>query len=160
MTNQKELATVEERPLESWDPFREMRSLMSMPDLFEDFFTGVPLLRLPALPRAWAPKVNIKETEKEYIITAGVPGYKKEDVKINVQNGMLTISGEHKEEKEEKGKGYLRQEMSCGSFSRSFALPAGVHPEDMKASQKDGLLTVTLRKPEEAKSRGVSVKVE
>ncbi|HVE14533.1 MAG TPA: Hsp20/alpha crystallin family protein, partial [Elusimicrobiota bacterium] len=76
------------------------------------------------------------------------------------QDGVLTLSGEHKEEKEEKSKGYLRQEMSCGCFSRSFILPTGVHPENLKASHKDGMLTVTVPKLDQGKSRGVSVKID
>jgi HSP20 family protein len=129
-------------------------------DLFEDIFEGLPRLRMPVLPRAWTPRVNIKETEKEYVITAAIPGVKKEDVKITVEDGVLYITGEHKEEKEEKGKTYLRQEMSYGSFQRSFVLPAGLHPEDVKATQKDGMLTVRLPKLEPPKAKGVYIKVD
>lgn len=157
----KELAA-RESELATYDPFREMRGLTGISDLFEDFFGGfgLPALRFSTAPRAWAPRCDIKETEKDYLITAALPGVKKEDVKISVENGLLTLSGERKEDKEEKGKGYLRREMLAGSFMRSFSLPVGMHPEDVKAKFADGVLTLTLPKPAELKSRGVAVKIE
>lgn len=156
----KEIVRQEERSLAAWDPVREFRAMTGFSDIFEDLFTGFPRMLMPALPGRWTPKVNIKETDKEYVITAALPGVRKEDVRINVQDGVLTIAGEQGEEREEKGKGYLRQEMSYGSFQRCFVLPAGVHPEDVKASQKDGILTVTLPKPAQARSRAIDIKVE
>lgn len=141
-----------------FDPFREFRSLPGFSDIIEDFFGGGPALR--STPRAWAPRVDIEETEGEYVISAALPGVKKEDLRINAEGDMLTISGERKEEREEKGRTYLRREMFSGQFIRSFPLPYGVHPEDVKARFADGVLTVTLPKPKEAKSRSVSVKVD
>jgi HSP20 family protein len=85
---------------------------------------------------------------------------KKEDVKVEVKDDVLTITGEKKCEKEEKGKNWLRRESSYGSFQRCFVLPEGLHTEDVKASCKDGVLTLTMRKPAEVKSRGVSIKVD
>jgi HSP20 family protein len=149
-----------ESELSTYDPFKDFRSLSGISDLFEDFLGGFPALRFSTAPKAWAPRVDIKETDKEYVITAALPGVKKDDVKITVDNGMLTVSGERKEEKEEKSKGYLRREMMSGQFMRSFSLPAGTHPEDIKAKHSDGVLTLTLPKPVEAKSRGISVRVE
>ena len=85
---------------------------------------------------------------------------KKEDVKVEVKDDILTITGEKKSEKEEKGKTWLRRESSYGSFQRSFSLPEGLHTEDVKAACKDGVLTLTMRKPAEVKPRGVSIKVD
>ncbi|MBI4376970.1 MAG: Hsp20/alpha crystallin family protein, partial [Elusimicrobia bacterium] len=99
-------------------------------------------------------------TNKEYIISAALPGMKKEDVHINVRNGVLTLSGERKEETEEKGKNWLKREMGYGSFQRSFILPVGVHPEDVKASYKDGVLNVSLPKLEPEKKQGIDIKVD
>ncbi len=160
MANNKEMVKEEGRRSSVWDPLGALRASIGFPDLFEDLFAGLPTPRVSTFARAWLPKVNIKETDKQYVITAALPGVKKEDVKIEVRNGVLTIAGEQKEEKEEKGKDYLRREMSFGSFQRSFVLPEGVHPEDVKASQKDGLLTVTLPKPETPKRKGVDIKVD
>jgi HSP20 family protein len=114
----------------------------------------------PAPPKAWIPRADVRETDKEYILDIALPGVKKEDVKVEVKDDVLTVTGEKKSEKEEKGKGWLRRESSYGSFQRSFVLPEGLHPEDVKASNKDGVLTLTMRKPAESKSRGVSIKVD
>ena len=156
----KELTVEETRPA-LWDPLRDFRRMTGMSELFGDLFEGVglPSLRFPAIARAWEPRVNIKEDGKCYEITAALPGVKKEDVKISMQGGILTLSGEYKEEKEEKSKSFIRNELTQGSFQRSFILPSYVHPEDVKASFKDGLLTVALPKKEE-KPRGVSIKVD
>ncbi len=81
-------------------------------------------------------------------------------MKVEVKDDILTITGEKKSEKEEKGKTWLRRESSYGSFQRSFSLPEGLHTEDVKAACKDGVLTLTMRKPAEVKPRGVSIKVD
>jgi HSP20 family protein len=79
---------------------------------------------------------------------------------VEVKDNILTVTGEKKSEKEEKGKTWLRREASYGSFLRSFELPEGLHTEDVKATCKDGVLTLTMRKPAEVKSRGVSIRVD
>lgn len=144
--------------LTSWGPLGEFRGLTGMTDLIDELFGSRPLTLTP--PQAWVPRVDIQETEKEYILTASLPGMRKEDVKVSVEDDVLTLSGERKSDKEEKGKGWVRREIAQGSFQRSFVLPYGTHPEDVKAAYKDGLLTLTLRKTEPAKSRGVNVKVD
>lgn len=146
-----------ERTRESpvWDPFPGMTTPLS--GLLEDFFMP---MRMPPMPKTWAPRLDIQETDKEYVLTAALPGVRKEDVKVEVKDDVLTISGERRMEKEEKGKAWLRKETSYGYFQRSLVLPDGVHPEEVKALQKDGLLTVTIAKPAHAKSRGVNVKVD
>lgn len=152
--------TTKPRELSVGDLGREFRSFTGLSDFFDDIFGGWSRPLALAVPQAWAPRVDIQETDKEYILTASLPGLRKEDVKISVEEGVLTLCGESKTDKEEKGKDWVRREISQGSFARSFVLPAGTHPEDIKAAYKDGLLTLTMRKPEQAKSRGVNIKVD
>jgi len=96
------------------------------------------------------PATNIVENENSFELELAVPGMKKEDFKIDVENNMLTISSEKQEEKEEKGKNYTRKEFVYGSFSRSFVLPKSVDSEKIKAEYKDGVLNLNLpKKPEE-----------
>lgn len=141
-----------------WDPFREFRS-SPFGNLFEDFFA--PLRGGSMTPRAWLPRADVQETEKGYLISVSLPGVRKEDVKVDVRDDMLTISGERKEESEEKGKGWLRRETSYGTFSRSFVLPDGMHPEEIKASYHDGVLKLSIPKPQGGgRSRGVNVKID
>lgn len=114
----------------------------------------------PVLSAAWMPRADIRETDTEYMIDVALPGVRKEDVRAEVAGDVLTVSGELKRAAEAPGRSWLRRESSYGPFLRSFALPEGLHTEDVKASFNDGLLTLTLRKPPEFKSRGVSIKVE
>lgn len=163
---EKNLMTTEteaEKSLESWNPFRLLDPLREFRLLpfggLEDILAPLRT-SMPAVPAAWMPRTDIRETEKEYILDISLPGVKKEDVKVEVKDDVLTITGEKKSEKEEKGKNWLRRESSYGSFQRSFVLPEGLHTEDVKASCKDGVLTLTMRKPAEVKRRGVSIKVD
>jgi HSP20 family protein len=107
----------------------------------------------------WAPSVDITEDEKEFLVKADLPEVKKEDVKVTVENGVLTITGERKFEKEEKGKKYHRIERSYGNFLRSFTLPDTVEGAKVNAEFKDGVLKVHLPKTEKAKPKSVEVKV-
>jgi HSP20 family protein len=157
---ERKAMTIPEREVSVWDPFREFRGLSGMSELFDDLLGGMRHIQFPTAPRAWTPKTDIQETDKEYVLKVSLPGVKKEDVKVCVEEGVLNISGERREEKEEKGKAWVRRESAYGCFSRSFVLPTGIHPEELKAAHKDGQLIVTLRKPEKPKSREVSVKVE
>lgn len=136
-----------------WDPFADLKA---MTDVFGDLLSPSRTL---AEPRSWMPKVDIKETDRSYVIRAAVPGVKKEDLSIRLESGALTIAGERRSEKEEKDKTWLRRETTYGSFQRSFVIPAGIHPEEVEADLEDGVLTVTLAKPAQDKSRAVHVKV-
>jgi len=107
----------------------------------------------------WTPLVDITEDDKEYLIKAELPEVKKEEVKVTVENGLLTISGERKIEKEEKGKRYHRVERAYGSFLRSFSLPDDADGTKVNADFKDGLLRVHLAKSENAKPKQIEVKV-
>lgn len=155
---EKTMAKHEEKEPELFDPLREFR-MTPFGSLLEDMFPPLKMT-LPALPKAWLPRADVQETDKEYILSVALPGVKKEDVKIDVKDGVLTVSGEHKTEKEEKGKTWLRREMSCGSFLRSFTLPEDTHSEDIKATMKDGVLHLTMPKPAQEKRRGVAVKID
>lgn len=107
----------------------------------------------------WSPLVDISEDDKEYLIKAEIPDMKKEDVKISVQDDILSISGERKYEKEEKGKKYHRVERAYGSFMRSFAVPENADGSKVNAEYKEGVLTVHLPKSEKAKPKAIEVKV-
>ena len=107
----------------------------------------------------WAPLADITEDDKEYIIKAELPDVKKEDVKVAVENGVLTISGERKFEKEEKKKKYHRVERAYGTFVRSFTLPDDADAGHVKAEFKEGVLTVHVPKSEHAKPKHIEVKV-
>jgi HSP20 family protein len=107
----------------------------------------------------WMPTVDISETDGEYLIKAELPEVKKEDVKVTVENGVLTLQGERRQEKEEKGKRYHRVERSYGSFVRSFSLPESVDEGAVKAEYKDGVLNLHLPKTEKVKPKAIDVKV-
>lgn len=107
----------------------------------------------------WSPLVDITEDEKEYIVKAEIPEMKKEEIKINVHDDVMSISGERKYEKEEKGKKYHRVERSYGSFMRSFTLPEDADGAKVNAEYKEGVLTVHLPKSAKAKPKAIEVKI-
>ena len=119
-----------------------------MSNLFDDDF-------FPVLPdrNSSMPAVNIKEDEKRYSLELAVPGMDKKDLKIDINEDVLTISSESKHETEEKRDGYKRKEFSYSSFCRSFYIPENVNRDKIEANYKDGILTVGLPKQEEEKSR-------
>ncbi len=144
-----------------WDPFREIEELG---DHLNRMLTawqrqersGRELFAFAD----WSPVVDICETDDEYSIRAEIPEVDKKNLKVTIQNGVLTIQGERKREKEEKGKRFHRIERSYGTFARSFTLPGEVDEERLKADFHDGLLVVHLPKSEKAKGNGIEVKVE
>jgi HSP20 family protein len=107
----------------------------------------------------WVPTVDILEDDKEFVIKAELPEVDKKDVKVTVQQGVLTIQGERRQEKEEGGKRFHRIERSYGAFVRSFTLPEDVAEEQLKAEFKDGILMVHLPKTEKPKPQAMEVKV-
>lgn len=144
-----------------WDPFKELEE---MEKRIAALFGRAPLRKngdkQEALTVAeWAPLVDISEDEKEYLIKAELPEVKKGDVKVSVQDDVLTIAGERKSEKEEKGKKYHRIERAYGSFLRSFTLPEDADGAKVSAEFKDGVLTVHLPKSEKAKPKSIEVTV-
>jgi HSP20 family protein len=143
-----------------WDPFRELEE---MSDRLNRVFAR-PALRTTngkenLTVADWMPTVDISETEGEYLIQAELPEVKKEDVKVTVENGVLTLQGERRQEKEEKGKKFHRVERSYGSFIRSFTLPESVDDSGVKAEYKDGVLNLHLPKTEKVKPKAIEVKV-
>ena len=113
----------------------------------------------PMAVAEWAPLVDISEDDKEHLIKAELPEVKKEDVKVTAEEGTLTITGERKFEKEEKGKKYHRVERSYGSFVRNFSLPDDASAAKVRAEFKDGVLSVHLAKTQKAKPQQIEVKV-
>ncbi len=107
---------------------------------------------------AWQPALDVKETDKEFIVRMDVPGLNKKDIHISVDNNVLTIRGERKREEEEKDANYYCSERFYGSFQRSFTLPTEIDQDNIKAEYKNGVLTITLPKTEEAKARVVEIK--
>ena len=107
-----------------------------------------------------SPVVDISETDAEYLLKAEIPEVDRKDVKVTVQDGMLAIRGERKQEKEEKGKRFHRIERSYGSFARSFTLPEDVDDTKLKAEFKEGVLFVHLPKSAKLKTKAVEIRVE
>ena len=141
-----------------WDPFREME------DMFDRYTKAVGWPRRGSQELMatgdWSPRVDISETDHEFIIKAEIPEVKKEDVKVTVDNNVLTIRGERKQEKEEKGKKFHRVERYYGTFARSFTLPENVDQAKIEASFKDGMLNLRLPKTAEVRAKEIEVKVK
>lgn len=134
--------------LQLWEPFAN--------DWWPDFFGTARSPR--ALTNTWRPAVDIEEGRNSVKITAELPGLQKKDIKISVdEDGVLTLSGERRFEKEEKGKDYHRVERGYGSFTRSFTLPSNVNADKIDAKMEEGLLTITLPKKEEAKAKEIEI---
>ncbi len=147
--------------LTRWHPIKEMEDLENR---LARFFGLAQARTTPGgqelmTVAEWAPSVDISEDDKEWLVKADLPEVKKEDVKVTVENGMLTVTGERKFEKEEKDKKYHRIERSYGNFFRSFMLPEGADGAKVSAEFKDGVLKVHLPKNEKAKAKAVEVKV-
>jgi len=146
--------------LVKWDPFRELEDVSNrLNHVFGRSLarsdTGQEMLAMAD----WTPSADISETNKAYLIKAEIPGINKEDVKVTLQDGMLTIQGERKMEKEEKDKKFHRIERSYGSFMRSFRVPDDADASAVKADFKDGMLNVTLNKSAKAKTKVINVSV-
>lgn len=143
-----------ERALAERDPFAVLRS--EMDTLFDGFFSefGEPARAL----KSFNPRVDVTENDKEVRITAELPGVEEKDVEVSLTGDAITIKGEKREEKEEKGQEQYRLERSYGAFRRSFSLPSEVDADKTTASFKKGVLTVTLPKTAQAaKSKTIAV---
>lgn len=110
-------------------------------------------------PRAWVPAVDIFETENDWVLKADLPEVSMEDIDIQIENGTLTLKGERKFQRDEKGKGFTQVERNYGAFARIFSLPDSVDAEKVRADYAQGVLTVTLPKKEIAKPRSIKVQV-
>jgi len=137
--------------LTEWRPFSDFAELRHRLDqAFRDLSDGVQ--------HGWVPSVDLVRRDDALVLRADIPGIKPEDVKIEVEDNVLTVSGEHREETEEKEEHYVRRERRFGSFSRSMVLPQGVTAEDIEATTEDGVLEVTIPAPKEAERQKVEVK--
>ena len=142
-----------------WEPLRDlMTSQRGIDRLFKEAFT--PFYdEGESSTRTWAPPVDIYETENDIVLKAELPGMDPKDVEVKVEDNTLYLKGERKFEKEVRNENYHRVERSYGSFARSFSLPNSISSEKVKAEFKDGLLTLTLPKREEAKPRTIKIDV-
>jgi HSP20 family protein len=129
-----------------------------MDRLFDRFFEGWPF-RVSAAEGEWAPAVDVSETGKEVIVKAELPGMDAKEIDLSVRGDLLTIGGQRKQEKEEKGENFHRIERSYGAFSRSIKLPAEVDAAKVEAIYKDGVLKLTLPKTKAAAVKKIEVKV-
>lgn len=148
MTENQSTTVAPRDPFRDLDVFRDIEGPWSFPRLFR---------RLENLPDRWAPSVDVSEDDGQYVVTTELPGAKKDDVTVELQDNVLTIRGEKKSEREEKNEQRRYVERSYGSFSRSFSLPANADPDRMKASFEDGVLTVEIGKRDEPKPRTIAV---
>ncbi len=146
--------------LQLYKPFRD---LWSLPDEVGRLFWGLSRFEPDFETEgaiAWAPAVDVAEDDEAMHVRAELPGLKKEEVKINVREGVLTLSGEKKFEDEKRKDNYYRIERSYGAFARSFTLPNTVNPDKIQANMKDGVLEILIPKKPEAKAREIKVAVQ
>jgi HSP20 family protein len=146
--------------LVKWDPFRELQDVSSRLNRIFGRTERADSDNGMLAVADWMPSVDISETDTAYLIKGEIPGVKKEDVKVTIEDGMLTIQGERKQEKEEKGKKFHRVECSYGSFMRSFRVPDDADESKVKAEFKDGMLNVTLTKNPKAKAKSSAINVK
>jgi HSP20 family protein len=134
-------------------------SLLVRPEPFSTEFNRLfnSLWEQSAASHRWVPEMDLVETDDHYLLKADLPGMKQDDVALEFNDGTLTISGERKAEYERKEQGFFRLERSFGKFSRSLTLPDGIDPEKIAAEFHDGVLEVTIPKPEERKPRRIEV---
>jgi HSP20 family protein len=145
-----------------WEPVRELNTIQNeMNRLFNTFFEGGQAGQGNGgnTLRRWIPPMDLVETEDDFVLRADLPGMSEGDVSIELEDSILTISGERKAEHEERKEGYYRVERASGSFARSLTLPDGVNPEAVRASFDRGVLEVRVPKPEQRKPRKVAISV-
>lgn len=146
------MAIVRWRPRREWDPFA---GLLDLHREFSDLFAAP--MRWEGEAAQWCPPVDIYSDDAKVVVQTELPGVKEADIDVSLDGGVLTIKGERKHETEVKEEGYHRVECAYGTFQRAFTVPAEVDPTNIKADLKDGVLTVTLLKAEQAKARKIKV---
>lgn len=143
-----------------WEPVRELNTIQSeMNRLFNTYFEAPSHGSAGNAARRWIPAMDLVETADEFVLRADLPGLSEGDVNIELDDNVLTMSGERKAEHEARKEGYYRVERSSGSFSRSLTLPEGVDPDAVRASFDRGVLEVRIPKPEQRKPRKVAINV-
>src|SRR3954464_14760003 len=142
-----------------WEPVRELNSLQGeMNRLFNTFFdTSTSGANGGGVGRG-PPPMDLVETESHFVLRADLPGLSEDDVSIELEDNVLTVSGERKPEHEARKEGYYRVEGACGAFHRQLTLPEGVGPEAVEAAFDKGVLEVRIPKPEQRKPRKVAIK--
>lgn len=149
------------RNLRTFDPWRDFGSLQERINrLFDDTMRASSEGDEELMRGAWAPAVDIHETDNGFMVTADLPGVKKEDVEIDLKDRTLTIKGEKKFGEKAPKENYIRIERSYGKFIRSFSLPNNIDSEKIKATFKDGTLELAIPKKEEAKPRQITIDVK
>ncbi|MCD6080217.1 MAG: Hsp20/alpha crystallin family protein [Candidatus Omnitrophica bacterium] len=147
------------RRRDEWDPFKDLFDLQKeINRLFETSFSRLPQRFISE--ESFAPAIDLYEDENEYVVEAELPGLKQDEIKVSVEDDILTISGEKKREKEVKEGNLYRSERFYGKFERQIVLPQNAEKDNIKASYKNGVLKVVIPKKEEAKSKRVDIKVE
>ena len=142
-----------------WEPVRELSTIQNeMNRLFNTFFESpTPANGGSTTLRRWIPPMDLVETDDDFVLRADLPGLTEADVNIELEDSVLTVSGERKAEHEERKEGYYRVERASGNFSRSLTLPEGIDPEKVQASFEHGVLEVRIPKPEQRKPRKVTI---
>ena len=142
-----------------YDPLREVAAIQNeLRRSLEGMFRGLePSGGVEGAERTWLPAADVKEKDKEFLFSFDLPGMKEDDIAIEVQDNVLTVSGARREEREEKGEGFRRLERRFGSFARSFPLPAGVSEDDIKADYENGVLRIRVPKPKAQERRRVQI---
>jgi len=141
-----------------WEPLRELGTLQSeMNRLFNTVFDG-PAPNGSTM-RRWMPAMDLLETDDHFVLRADLPGMTEDDVSIELEDNVLTVSGERKADHEERREGFYRVERAFGAFSRSLTLPKGIDPEGVSAAFEKGVLEVHVPKPEQRKPRKISINV-
>lgn len=146
--------------LSNWSPIREMEQMQSRMERLFANWPAWPELQETMTTTEWSPLVDITEDEKEYLVKAEIPEVKKEDLKVKVEDGTLSITGERQSENEEKGKKFHRIERSYGSFERRFRLPEDADSAKVSSEFKDGVLKVHLPKSPNASPKAIEVKIQ
>lgn len=143
-----------------WEPVRELGTIQNeMNRLFNTFFDTPAPTNAGTTLRRWVPAMDLIETEGEFVLRADLPGMSEGDVSIELEDNVLTISGERRTDHEERAAGYYRVERSSGAFRRSLTLPEGVDPESVRAHFDRGVLEVTIPKPAQKMPRKVQISV-
>lgn len=143
-----------------WEPVAELGTIQNeMNRLFNNFFDAPTGRSSSGTPRRWIPAMDLIETTDHYVLRADLPGLGDEDVNVQLEDNVLTISGERKTEQHTEQEGYYRLERAFGGFSRSLTLPDGVDPDSVQAHFARGVLEVTIPKPEQKKPRQVQIKL-
>ncbi|UCF71665.1 MAG: Hsp20/alpha crystallin family protein [candidate division WOR-3 bacterium] len=146
-----------DRKMKLWEPFSELVTMRNDVDRLFDTFFG---RENESYENYWRPAIDIEENNGNLMVRAEIPGMSKEDIKVAVKDNMLTISGERKRENESKDKTYYRVERCYGQFQRMIRLPTEVDADKVKATYKDGVLHVTLPKPESMKPKQIDVEIK